>query len=68
MELTEVAKHLITGLHLFGVERDAIVGIPLILEKEEQQIELMEWMANHREIIGQGTKTTVRIPAESGEK
>ncbi len=47
MELTEVQKHLISGLQIFGVEKDAIVGIMLALPNEEQQIEMLEWMRNH---------------------
>ena len=48
MELTEAQKHLINGLLLFGVEKDAIVGIASALTKPEQQDEMMEWMCNHR--------------------
>ena len=47
MGLTEVQKCLITGLKIFGVEKDAIVGIMLALPKEEQQIEMLEWMRSN---------------------
>lgn len=47
MALSNFQKHLITGLLLFGVERDAIVGIVSAMETEEQQCRLMEWMCEH---------------------
>ena len=49
MELTNAQKHLICGLLIFGVEKDAIFGIVSALPKPEQQDDLMEWMCNHRE-------------------
>ena len=48
MALTKAQKHLIAGLNIFGVEKDAIVGIVLTLERPEQQDALMEWMCQHR--------------------
>lgn len=47
MALTPIQKHLITGLLIFGVEKDAIVGIVSALETEEQQCRMMEWMSEH---------------------
>lgn len=47
MELTNIQKHLIVGLRIFGVEKDAIVGIVSAMETEEQQCALMEWMAEN---------------------
>ena len=32
---------------MFGVENDLIVGIMLLLQEENQQERLMEWMAEH---------------------
>ena len=32
MELTMAQEHLIAGLHIFGVETDAIVGIVSVLK------------------------------------
>lgn len=49
MELSQAQKHLIDGLHLFGVERDAIVGIAMVLNTPEMLDEMMEWMAQHIE-------------------
>ncbi len=49
MELSPAQKHLINGLHLFGVERDAIVGIAMMLNTPEMLDEMMEWMAEHIE-------------------
>ena len=47
MALTEAQKHLITGLHILGVEKDAIIGIVSAMKKPEQQDMLMEWMCVH---------------------
>ena len=47
MELTMAQKHLIAGLRLFGVEKDAIVGILSALPQPKQQDEMMEWMCEH---------------------
>lgn len=44
MELTEAQKHLIRGLLILGVEKDAIIGIVSALPAVEQLNELMEWM------------------------
>ena len=48
MELSEAQKHLILGLRIFGVEKDAIYGIVSALSEPEQQDEMMEWMCDHR--------------------
>ena len=47
MALTQAQKHLIAGLKLFGVEKDAIVGIVSTLKKPAQQDAMMEWMCEH---------------------
>ncbi len=48
MELTESQKLLLRGLKTFGVELDEMVGIMLFLKTEEQQWELMRWMADNQ--------------------
>lgn len=67
MELSPAQKHLIDGLHLFGVERDAIVGIAMILSTPEMLDEMMEWMAQHIEAgthLKLKTEDFLRKPAE----
>ena len=49
MALTDAQKHLIIGLRIFGVEKDAIYGIVEALPEHAQQDALMEWMCDHRE-------------------
>ena len=58
MALSNLQKHLVDGLHIFGVEKDAILGIVSAMETEEQQCRLMEWMSEHEnastsDILGQ---------------
>ena len=48
MELTETQKLLIRCLLLFGVEKDAIVGMISALETPEQVDGMMEWLDEHR--------------------
>ena len=48
MELTETQKLLIRCLLLFGVGKDAIVGIISALETPEQVDGMMEWLDEHR--------------------
>ena len=61
MELMNIQKHLIFGLRIFGVEKDAIVGIVSAMETEEQQCALMEWMAENE---GAKTPEILRKTAE----
>ena len=61
MALTEAQKHLIVGLRIFGVERDAIIGIVSALQKPEQQDAMMEWMCEHE---GATTSEILRKTAE----
>lgn len=61
MELTNIQKHLIFGLRIFDVEKDAIVGIVSAMETEEQQCALMEWMAENE---GAKTPEILRKTAE----
>jgi len=61
MALTEAQKHLIRGLNIFGVEKDAIVGIVSALNTPEMQDKMMEWMCEHK---GATTAETLRKTAE----
>ena len=61
MALTQAQKHLIAGLRLFGVEKDAIVGIVSALPQPEQLDAMMEWMSEH-----EGT-TTAQILRKTAE-
>ena len=47
MGLTNIQKHLIVGLRIFNVQKDAIVGILCCMDTEERQCRLMEWMSEH---------------------
>ena len=47
--LSQTQELLLDGLRAFGVEKDLIIGIMIMLPKEDQQYELMYWMANHAE-------------------
>ena len=47
MELSPAQKHLIRGLMILGVEKDAIAGIVAGLPEPEQLDEMMEWMCDH---------------------
>ncbi len=47
MMLTQTQELLIDGLKVFKVKKDLIIGILLMLQEEDQQMELMEWMSNH---------------------
>ena len=47
MELSALQKHLIVGLRIFDVEKDAIPGIVSAADTPEKQMRLMEWMSEH---------------------
>ena len=49
--LTQTQELLLDGLRAFGVEKDLIIGIMIMLTEEEQQEQLMEWMADHEEAM-----------------
>ena len=49
MALTPVEKLLVRGLKIFGASEDETVSIGLLLETEEQQFEMMYWMADNPE-------------------
>lgn len=53
MGLSMAQKHLITGLRIFGVEKDAIVGIVSMLPNPAQLDAMMEWMCQN-----EGAKAT----------
>lgn len=54
MQLTEAQKHLIRGLLIFSVEKDAIIGIVSILRTEQQQCTMMERMSEHEGAMTSG--------------
>lgn len=64
MELSQAQKHLIVGLRIFGVEKDAIVGIVSALPKPEQLDAMMEWMCEHE---GASTPEILKKVAELAE-
>lgn len=47
MILTETQDILLDGLIAFGVEKDLIIGIMLMLNDESKQYRLMEWLADN---------------------
>ena len=49
MELTSTQKLLMNGLELFGVEKEAMIGILISLQKEEEMRELMNYMAENQQ-------------------
>ncbi len=49
MALSEAQKHLIDGLKIIGVEKDAIPGIVSILNAPQRLDAMMEWMCEHKE-------------------
>ena len=49
MALSEAQKHLIHGLMLFGVEKDAIVGIVSAVKTPEHLDAMIEWMCENLE-------------------
>ena len=62
MALTQTEKHLITGLKLFGLEEEDQEAIFLVLQKEEQQTALMEYMSKHLNADGSELlRETLRI-------
>lgn len=48
-DLTKEQKLLIRGLKIFKMTLEETIAIVLALETREQQIELMQWMTEHRE-------------------
>jgi hypothetical protein len=56
---------LIDGMKIFGVEKDAIIGIMLALEKPEQQDAMMEWMCEHE---GASTAEILKKTADLAKK
>ena len=66
MELTETQKLLIRCLLLFGVEKDAIVGIISALETPEQVDGMMEWLCENRNATTSDIlRRVVELSAES---
>ena len=50
MALTETQGLLLNGLELYKVEKGAIIGIMIMLQKEDQMNELMHYMASNPEM------------------
>ena len=48
-EITEMQKRLITWLVAFGVQKDTVTAILLMLPEDKQIYKLMEWLADNRE-------------------
>ena len=48
-KMTEAEELLIRGLRAFDVRKGAAMEIALRMETEEQQYEMMNYMADHRE-------------------
>ena len=62
MALTQMEKHLVLGLKLFGLTEEDQAAIFLVLQKEEQQVALMEYMAKHLNADGSELlRETLRI-------
>lgn len=61
MALTPAQKHLIAGLLLFNVEKDAIIGIVSTLQRPEQLDAMMEWMCENE---GASTAEVLKKTAE----
>ena len=47
MKLTETEEILINGLLAFGVEKDLVPGIVVMLETEIAQDQMIDYMCNH---------------------
>lgn len=63
MELTELQKILIGGLKLFGLEKDNIIMVMLMLKSSEQaQMDLLTWVSDN--IYNNPTKEQVMNKAE----
>ena len=48
MELTQVQKDLVTLLKIYIQDMDSIIAIMLMLEKERQQIQLIQYLAQNK--------------------
>ena len=49
MALTQTEKHLINGLKVFEVEKEAILGIVAALRTEKQQWAMINYLVNNRQ-------------------
>lgn len=48
MELTEAQKHLIAGLKCSGVSKGHVGMISVLLKTEEQQVEMIRFIVEHK--------------------
>ena len=62
MSFTQTEKHLATGLRLFGLTEDDQEAVFLVLQTEEQQLAMVDYMLKHQNASEQDIlKETVRI-------
>ena len=47
--LTQTELDLIRGLMIFGVEREAIIGIMIALKDEDSQWQMIDFMVEHQQ-------------------
>jgi len=57
MELTQMEKYLISGLHVLEVPTEVIVGILSTLTEEVQQRKLMDYLAQYRKELRESSET-----------
>lgn len=57
MELTQMEKLLITGLHVLDVPTEVITGILSTLKEEELQIDLMDFLAHYHKRLEELSQT-----------
>ncbi len=67
MELTETQRLLINGLIAFKARRGIIVHICLLLEEEQQQIEMIQYMVDHQNATGEELLQQAKKMAEAKE-
>ena len=65
MELTETQRLLINGLIAFKARRGIIVHICLLLEEEQQQIEMIQYMVDHQNATGEELLQQAKKMAEA---
>ena len=59
MELSKVEKALLYGLSLTPLKKEEIYPIPLFLDTEEQQIEMIRFLKNHPKATAQEVMNAV---------
>lgn len=61
MALTETEKLLLDGLMVFGLDKEDILIVMALLETEEQQDQMIEFLVNHRSATQQDILKTVTM-------